>query len=93
MNKICLFILFTSLFFKVSYAQKTEFGFFVGSSGYFGDVGYEKAEKTLLHQSPAIGVMYKINTHDYLSLRTSIQAGKIKAHDQWATTQIISLEI
>ena len=69
----------------MAFAQKTEYGFFVGSSGYFGDVGYEKAEQMLFHQSPAAGIIFKKNAHDYLSFRTSIQVGTIKATDEWAT--------
>jgi hypothetical protein len=85
MNKLSLLLICSLLICKGVFAQKTEYGFFVGSSGYFGDVGYENAEKILAHQSPAIGFIYKKNTHDYLSFRTSIQAGKIKATDDWAT--------
>ena len=85
MTKKYFFLIFTLFLFRIGYAQKNEFGFFVGSSGYYGDVGYEKAEKTLLHQSPAIGFMYKRNAHDFLSFRTSILAGKIKASDKWAS--------
>jgi len=84
MIKEHFFLIVTLCFCVVGYAQKNEYGFFVGSSGYYGDVGYEKAEQVLLHQSPAIGFMYKRNAHDYLSIRTSIQAGKIKASDEWA---------
>lgn len=65
-------------------AQKHEFGLFVGSTGYFGDVGYERAEQVLFHQSPALGFVYKANIHNYLSLRSSIQAGTIEGRDEWA---------
>lgn len=85
MPKKNLLIILTILLFRVGYAQKNEFGFFIGSSGYFGDVGYEKAENTLQHQSAAFGFLYKKNVHDYLSIRTSIKAGKVQATDQWAT--------
>ena len=74
---------------NASYAQKNEFGVFIGSSGYFGDVGHEKAESTIFHQSPAFGVVYKLNTHDYLSFRSSIQTGTVKADDNWATNPSI----
>ena len=85
MPKKNLLIILTILLFRVGYAQKNEFGFFIGSSGYFGDVGYEKAENTLQHQSVAFGFLYKKNVHDYLSIRTSIKSGKVQATDQWAT--------
>ena len=85
MRKNSLFIFFTLLLFRVSYAQQNEFGIFIGTSGYFGDVGYEKAEQALAHQSPAIGFTFKKNVHDYLSLRTSIKLGKIEATDDWAS--------
>lgn len=64
-----------------SYAQKNEFGVFMGSSGYFGDIGHDRAESTIAYQSPAIGFTYKRNIHDYLSLRTSIKSGSIYADD------------
>lgn len=77
-NILITLILFIS---GVSLAQKNEFGIFIGSSGYHGDIGHDQIGEVLFHQSPAIGFVHKINFHDYLSFRTSLQTGTIKADD------------
>ena len=76
-------ILITLMLFisGVLLAQKNEFGVFMGSSGYHGDVGHNQIGGVLSYQSPAMGLMHKINFHDYLSFRSSIQIGTVKADD------------
>ena len=80
MIKNILITLMLSIY-GVSLAQKNEFGIFVGSSGYLGDIGNNQFGEALQHQSPAIGFVHKINFHDYLSFRSSLQTGTIKADD------------
>ena len=69
------------LIFGVSLAQKNELGIFIGSSGFYGDVGYNQIGGVFNHQSPAIGLSHKINFHDYLSFKSSFQYGTLKAND------------
>lgn len=75
--------LFCLLFivFGQSSAQVNEFGLFVGSSGYYGDIGHDRAESVLAYQNKAVGFVYKRNVHDYLSLRASIKLGTVDADD------------
>lgn len=65
----------------ISLAQKNELGVFIGSSGYYGDIGHSQIGGIFSHQSPAIGISHKINFHDYLSFRSSILYGTLKADD------------
>ncbi len=76
-------ILITALLFisGVSLAQKHELGVFIGGSGYLGDIGDDQIGEVLSHQSPAIGFIHKVNLHEHLSLRSSIQTGLIKGSD------------
>ena len=76
-----LFIILMTSVFGVCQAQKNELGIFIGSSGYYGDIGHDKFGEVLLYQSPAIGFFHKINFHDYLSYRSSCKIGTIKAED------------
>lgn len=76
-----LFCLLMLGIYGEGYAQKNEFGLFIGSAGYFGDIGHDRAESVIAHQSPAIGFTYKRNIHDYLSLRTSLKSASIYADD------------
>jgi hypothetical protein len=69
-------------------AQKNELGIFLGSAGYHGDIGRDYVGGVLSEQSPAMGFIYKINFHKYLSFRSSVQYGTIKAND----AEAISIE-
>ena len=77
-NVFFLILLFIS---NISMAQKNEYGVFIGGTGYYGDIGHNEIGGVLLHQSVAIGLINKINFHDYLSFRSSVQVGKLKADD------------
>ena len=68
----------------ISSAQKNELGLFIGSSGYYGDIGKNQLGAIFSNQSPAIGISHKINFHDYLSFRSSILYGTLKADDALA---------
>jgi hypothetical protein len=74
-------IILVFLISGTSSAQKNELGIFVGSSGYYGDIGHNQIGAIFSHQSPAIGLSHKINFHDYLSFRSSILYGTLKADD------------
>ena len=65
----------------ISSAQKNELGVFFGSSGYYGDIGHNQIGGIFNNQSPAIGLSHKKNFHDYLSFRSSILYGTLKADD------------
>ena len=56
MTKNILFILLALCISGVSLAQKNEFGIFMGSSGYHGDIGNEQIGAVLFRQSPSIGL-------------------------------------
>jgi hypothetical protein len=81
MTKNILFILLALCISGVSLAQKNEFGIFMGSSGYHGDIGNEQIGAVLFRQSPAVGLLHKVNFHDFLSFRSSLQVGTLKAND------------
>ena len=76
-------LLFILLLFQSgpSSAQKNEVGIFFGSSGYHGDIGRDYIGGVLSEQSAAMGFIYKINFHKYLSFRSSIHFGSVKADD------------
>ena len=74
-------IILVFLISGISSAQKNELGIFVGSSGYYGDIGHNQIGGIFSNQSPAIGLSHKTNFHDYLSFRSSILYGTLKADD------------
>ena len=74
-------ITITLIISGISLAQKNELGLFLGSSGYYGDIGNNQIGGIFMNQSVAIGVSHKINFHEYLSFRSSIQYGKLKGDD------------
>lgn len=78
-NYLLIFITLCST--TVLLAQKNEFGIFMGSSGYYGDIGNEQLGAVIFRQAPGLGFIHKVNFHDYLSFRTSIQAGSLRADD------------
>lgn len=65
----------------VSLAQKHELGVFLGSSGYYGDLKEDQIGEILTHQNPAIGFVHKMNLHEHVSFRSSLQIGTVKADD------------
>lgn len=81
MTKKIFFILLALCIYRVSLAQKNELGIFMGTSGYHGDIGNEQIGAILFRQSPSMGLLHKVNFHDYLSFRSSIQIGTLKADD------------
>ena len=77
-RKLIILLFFIS---GVSLAQRNELGLFIGTSGYYGDIGTYNIGGVILNQSPAIGLSHKINFHDYLSFRSSLIYGTVKADD------------
>lgn len=76
-----ILITFALLFSGVSLAQKHELGVFFGSTGYYGDLKDNQFGEIINHQNPAIGFVHKMNLHEHVSFRSSIQVGTVKADD------------
>ncbi len=62
-----------------TYGQRSsDFGLFVGTSSYFGDIN---PGRLLYDPLPAVGVFYRYNLHPRQSLRTSFIYGGLRGND------------
>lgn len=77
MKRIISLLFFVSSFFFVNGQSKSEFGLFLGSSYYNGDIN---KSKQLYSPAMAYGVHYKYNVDKYFSARVGLFYGGISAN-------------
>ena len=65
----------------IGISQTNELGVFIGGSLFHGDVGYQKAESSILKSQPTAGIHLKRNLNYYFGLNLSLITGSVQAHD------------
>ncbi|MBE3086053.1 MAG: hypothetical protein IMZ64_07545 [Bacteroidetes bacterium] len=78
MKRINWFLLFLSLSLSLSGQRSVDYGVFLGTSSYLGDIN---PNRLLYSPSPAGGIFYRYNFHPRQALRTSIFFGGLSADD------------
>ncbi|MCX6320704.1 MAG: DUF6089 family protein [Bacteroidia bacterium] len=78
MKKINWFLLFLSLSLSLSGQRSVDYGVFLGTSSYLGDIN---PDRLLYSPSPAGGILFRYNFHPRQALRTSIFFGGLRAND------------
>ena len=81
----------------VSNAQKSEIGYGLGFSTYFGDLNSQELKSNLDQSHPAIQVFYNYYVNQYLNTRISLGQGKISGYDsksslKWQNERNLSFE-
>lgn len=71
---------------KFTAKSRTELGFLVGGSHYFGDLNQEKH---LRFTSPAAQFLYRHNLHSRLTIRTNIGIGRVYGYDSKSSDPVI----
>jgi hypothetical protein len=78
MKRIHWFLLFLCLSLSLSGQKSSDYGLFLGSSSYFGDINHGRL---LYSPLPAGGLFYRYNFHPRQALRANIFFGGLRAND------------
>ena len=78
MKRIHWFLLFLCLSLPLSGQRSSDYGLFLGTSSYFGDIN---PNRLLYAPLPAGGLFYRYNFHPRQALRANIFAGGLRAND------------
>jgi len=78
MKRIHWFLLFLSISLSLSGQRGSDYGLFLGTSSYLGDIN---PSRLLYSPLPAGGIFYRYNFHPRQAIRTNIFIGGLRADD------------